>query len=87
MLQSMHQFRSFDTCSSDRAFLVYNSRGSHDLFRLTLAYISNPNAFTWGLIHFSSMAIDEAPPRFDGKSPYRKGVGRTHENLPKARCG
>ena len=87
MLQRMHQFRSFDTCSFDRAFLFYNNRGSHDLFRVTLAYTSNPNAITWDLIHSSSMAIDEAPPRFDGKSPYRKGVGRTHENLPKARCG
>ena len=87
MLQGLHQFRRYNTCSFDRASLVYNSWGSHDLFRVTLAYSINPNAITWCLIHSSSMAIDEASPRFDGKSPYWEGVGRPYEDLSKARCG
>ena len=87
MLQRVHQFRSYNTCSFDRAFPVHNSGGCYDLFRVTLAYASNTNAITWNLIHSSSMAIDEASFRSDGKSPHREGMGCTDEDMPKAGRG
>ena len=86
MLQGVHRVRSYNTCSFGRAYLVHNSRGSNDLFRAALAYTSNTNAVTRGLIHSSSMATDEASSRLNGKSSYREGMGRSHEDLRKARC-